>query len=443
MNKRRLRILLVEPSYRSTYLPLGLQKIATYHLRRGDEVRFIHEHPKRHYSIVKPDYYNRIYITSIFTYYAKRVVSTANYLKRLFPNSRIAIGGVFATLLPDYVKQKTGITPHIGLYDKVESLTPDYSLFPQTNQALIFTSRGCVHNCEFCAVSKLVPQFFITPFKEQIKAAYKAGFRRFNIQDDNFAATPYGHQKEVINFLASFEDITIDFNSGMDVRVFKEKTAKLLSKIRIPTIRFAFDSIDDDGYYQYAIELAQKHGIYKEEIVSYVLWNFEETLDDLWYRLNEVLKAGSCAYPMRYLPLDALDKLHIGKHWTPKTQHKFERLIRALSIVGQIIHPRGIDLYKNRKIGRSAEEFIELMNTHAVSGKYFGKLRKTKRARTTTLGLTDRSELDKSVQRLVKRGTHNEDGTPINVPNGKLTQGLKDTYYQTSIRKKSRVIKRR
>ncbi len=37
---RQRRVLLVEPGYRNKYPPLGLMKLATYHRKRGDFVRF-------------------------------------------------------------------------------------------------------------------------------------------------------------------------------------------------------------------------------------------------------------------------------------------------------------------------------------------------------------------------------------------------------------------
>jgi hypothetical protein len=441
MNRRQSNILLVEPPYRSVYLPLGLQKIAAYHLQRGDKVKFIHEHPKKFFAMSKPETFNRIYITSIFTYYGKTVVSIANYLKRLFPNSRIAIGGVFASLMPDYIKEKTGITPHVGLYDKVENVTPDYSIFPRTNQALIFTSRGCVHNCEFCAVSTIVPNFYITAFKKQIEAGYNAGFRHFNIQDNNFAATPYSHQKAVVDYLATYEDITVDFNSGIDVRVFSEKKAKLLTKLTIPSIRFAFDAMNEDGYYQKAVAIAHKYKIYKKEVISYVLYNFNESLEELWYRMNEVLKAGSSIYAMKFAPLDALNKSYIGKHWTRRKINNFKTMLQAYSSVGQLVNPRGIDGYKNRKIGRTAEEFIEMISGHMVENNYFSALRRSPRARSISFGLTDRAEMEESIKRNVKRGVLHKDGT--RKVKGKLTPGREMGYYQSSGSKKGRHLKRK
>jgi len=60
---KKQNILLVEPPYKAAHLPLGLQKIAAYHLNRGDDVDFIHDHPKKIFGIKRKKHYHRIYIT--------------------------------------------------------------------------------------------------------------------------------------------------------------------------------------------------------------------------------------------------------------------------------------------------------------------------------------------------------------------------------------------
>ena len=119
-------ILLVEPAYKTKYPPLGLMKISTYHKQAGDQVQFVRgiddQHDLKNIDIV--------YITSLYTYEADKVIDTVNFYKGACSNAEINVGGIYATLMPDHLEKKTDIRPHVGLWMDVEFLPPDYSLVP-------------------------------------------------------------------------------------------------------------------------------------------------------------------------------------------------------------------------------------------------------------------------------------------------------------------------
>jgi radical SAM superfamily enzyme YgiQ (UPF0313 family) len=109
----RKNILLVEPAYNNPYPPLGLMKISTWHKKKGDEVLLIKdplhnrtldlfEQNERYYKKLK-DHYDIIYITSLFTYQAQYAIQSIRYYKNRFPDARIRVGGIMATLMPEYI----------------------------------------------------------------------------------------------------------------------------------------------------------------------------------------------------------------------------------------------------------------------------------------------------------------------------------------------------
>jgi len=132
--------------------------------------------------------WDRVYITTLFTFYWEKTIDTINLFKRTCKDiGEIKVGGVASTLLPDEIEKETGIRPHIGLLDKggeyddndiiIDHLPLDYSIlneisyvYPENNGYYAYMTRGCVNRCPFCAVPQLEPQYncFVS-IKEQIK----------------------------------------------------------------------------------------------------------------------------------------------------------------------------------------------------------------------------------------------------------------------------------
>ena len=360
MNKN---ILLVEPAYNNPYPPLGLMKISTWHKRKGDEVHLIEDNPhspildlfekkERCYKKFK-DHYDMIYITSLFTYHAKYVINSIKYYQNRFPDARIRVGGIMATLMPEYIKEKTSIKPHIGLLRGAENCPPDYSWYPNLSYSISFTTRGCPRNCPFCAVKKHEPEFIVKEnWVEDIDITKKG----IIFWDNNWLFSP-NFEKDVKR-LMKFRKLgitQIDFNQGLDCRLLDEYKIELLSKIKITPLRLAFDNCSEDGYIQNAIKLAQRYGF--RDIRVYVLYNFESDYDTpeyFFYRVNEINKLGALSYPMRYRPIDSINGQYISNKWD-------KRLLRALKLSLMFYYTKGM-VNKNREAfkniyGNNANEF--------------------------------------------------------------------------------------
>ena len=96
--------------------------------------------------------------------------------KNRYKKAEIKVGGICASLLSKQIIEKTGITPHMGIWKEVDDLKLDYNLFPDINYSISYTTRGCVRKCGFCMVPKLEPDYeelkdwerMINPEKELI-----------------------------------------------------------------------------------------------------------------------------------------------------------------------------------------------------------------------------------------------------------------------------------
>ncbi|NLE68106.1 MAG: hypothetical protein GX608_11865 [Lentisphaerae bacterium] len=84
-----MNVLLVEPDYKNKFPPLGLLKIGAYHLRKGDTVRLFKGMLKR----VDAEYYDRIYICTLFSFYHDKTVKTILHEALAKPLAISAYGG--------------------------------------------------------------------------------------------------------------------------------------------------------------------------------------------------------------------------------------------------------------------------------------------------------------------------------------------------------------
>lgn len=227
--------------------------------------------------------FDRIYISTLFTFYWDITINTINFCKKFVKNiSDIYIGGVMATVLCHDVEEETGVVPVLGLIDKpgildnndiiVDALPLDYSIlkdtdyqYPSHDAYYGYLTRGCIRKCPFCAVRIIEPQFheFIS-FKQHKKYV-----------DENF-----GEQRNMLlldnNVLASNqfsaiidEIVSMGFGKGA---VYKRKNSLpiYLEKIALS---------DNQSYYlKCAIELLSsigKKSIRLKECLADVMEKYE------------------------------------------------------------------------------------------------------------------------------------------------------------------------
>ena len=121
--------------------------------------------------------WNRVLVTTLFTFYADITIETIKFAQRLEPEE-IEVGGIMASVVPDYIQKETGIAPTTGVLavnkifdDKpiselIDNLPLDYSIleeidyrFPAEDAFFGHTTRGCPNKCAFCAVPVLEPEY--------------------------------------------------------------------------------------------------------------------------------------------------------------------------------------------------------------------------------------------------------------------------------------------
>jgi hypothetical protein len=412
------KILLIEPGYKNKYPPLGLMKIAQYHGPRGkkDHVVFVKGEDKS----VLGQAWDRIYVTTLFSFEYPRIAETIDFALKVAGGSRdkVFVGGIAASLMHERFldeRRWRGIRIIKGLLSDppakalqlddfsdelyaddlnstpIEDLIPDYSIldqieykYPVSDAYFTYGSRGCIRKCSFCGVPKLEGDQRDT---ESISAVVRGveqlyGAKKdLTLMDNNVVASE--RFREII---AEIRDLgftpgaklkrgrgsvqrRVDFNQGVDARILcKDKMyLRELSTICLRPLRIAFDHLGLKGPYEQAIRYATEFGL--TELSNYMLYNFHDSPSDLFERmrlnvsLNEELGIRIWSFPMRFQPTDLPSRSHIGEKWS-----RYQ--LRSMQLILQATHGvvSGQPTFFKRAFGDSFGDFerILLMPHHFI-----------------------------------------------------------------------------
>jgi hypothetical protein len=320
-------ILLVEPKkskkYHTPYPPLGLLKLAAYHKKKGDKIRFVQGFSDNGFI---PD---TIYVTSLFTYAYEPVHDVIRYYSKKYKKAKIVVGGIYATLCHEHLKDTFGsrIEIYEGLFHKAKNILPDYSLVPEWKASILFGSRGCIRKCHFCSVPILEPEY---KSKKSIKHLIHPGHKKVILWDNNILASPYWE-----DIFSKLEDLSleVDFNQGLDARLIDERIALRLKRLKMPLVRLAYDSNQNRNPLKKAINLLKSTGIKGRKILVYCLYNTKyDTPDNFLNRIKDIIDWDVVAYPIRYEPLEPRPKnTYVSPNWTIE---QLEMIAKARRVIG-------------------------------------------------------------------------------------------------------------
>ncbi|MFI3240482.1 MAG: hypothetical protein R3Y22_07840 [Bacteroidales bacterium] len=322
-------------------------KVGRYAILSNDDIfldefviNAIKEYRKKYTSkdYFKNPKFDKVGVTTLFTFYWKKTIETINFTKHLCKNEQdVMVGGIMSTLLPNEVFDATGIYPHVGLLDKagvidkddkmiIDQLPLDYSIldeidyvYPANNAYFAYMTRGCINRCSFCAVPTLEPEYqnYIS-LKEQI----------------NYTREHFGEQRDLLlmdnNVLASscynkIIDEIIECGFGVNAKF----TPPNLYDIAIRNLR---ENYNDRAYIRKIIKL------YKELVDKIVC---EEERNMLYSKLEE-------AHCLNYYTATKKSILELDEYISPlyKQTFKVEKRKRVIDfnqgVEGKLINAEKI-----------------------------------------------------------------------------------------------------
>ena len=104
----------------------------------GENIRYYKDYYRKK-EYINNKKWDRIYITTLFTFHWKITIETINNFKDLCKDpEQVFVGGIAASVVPEEIEKETGIKPIVGLMDKpgmvddndivIDTLPLDYSI---------------------------------------------------------------------------------------------------------------------------------------------------------------------------------------------------------------------------------------------------------------------------------------------------------------------------
>ena len=256
---------------------LALMKISQWHKLNGDDVE--------HYMPLAHHLYDKVYASKIFNF------------------------SDGSDIQDDMITGGTGIDLKISLPPKMDTMTPDYSLYNYPHN-IGFTQRGCRFKCEFC----VVPQKEGKPWSANtIDELWTQRDSKFLILLDNdFFGNP--DWEERIEEMKEY-DLRVNFSQGLNIRIISERQAQALASVNFRNINdnskqvtFAWDQINDERVIKRGFKRVTDAGIKPYQMQFYVLIGFDTTPEEDLHRVMMLKDWGCDPYAMPYDKSDPYQK---------------------------------------------------------------------------------------------------------------------------------------
>lgn len=273
---------------------LALMKLSTFHKAAGNVISFEEENP------------DKIYASIIF----KKNKDKLNNLQNQYPLSEIEIGG-------------SGYDLTLKLPKEIEYLKPDYTLYPNCDYSIGYSTRGCIRNnqsCPFCIVPIKEGKFKIAQHPSEW---YNPNFNKIVFLDNNILS----NKKWFLEILKWCNDkkLSVWFTQGLDIRLLDEEIAKSLLKMKIfKGIFFAWDHIEDELLIKTKIQLLKDIGFTKSKLRNfiqfYVYIDSDAEYDSGVYRCNELKSLGCNPFIMYNIDIKPTKRIQNLKRWANRKQ---------------------------------------------------------------------------------------------------------------------------
>jgi radical SAM superfamily enzyme YgiQ (UPF0313 family) len=195
-------------------------------------------------------------IQTVMTYWYLGVQEVIEDIKTYSPNTKIVLGGVYATLCPQHAKdlgadlviEGLNLQPLWQFMNAVPNMQelPSWEAYPKLEVGILKLAEGCPFRCTYCSVPQVYPKFIARPLERslsELEFLCRLGVRNVAFYDD---ALLYQPQKILIPFLEKIlvRGIVMNFHTpnALNARFITPDLANLMIRAGFKTFYLGFES---------------------------------------------------------------------------------------------------------------------------------------------------------------------------------------------------------
>lgn len=197
-----------------------------------------------------------VFIQTVMTYWYLGIKEVIEDIRMFWPNAKIILGGVYATLClaharnlgADLVVDGLNLNPlwdFIGLKPDLNQL-PLWEIYPKLNVGVLKLAEGCPFRCTYCSVPQVYPKFIPAPLERSISELeflLKLGAKNIVFYDD---ALLFQIDKILIPFLSEVlrKNLHISFHTpnALNARFITKEIAELIVKAGFKMLYLGLES---------------------------------------------------------------------------------------------------------------------------------------------------------------------------------------------------------
>jgi len=251
-----------------------------------------------------------VLVTSIMTYWYPSTVETVRMVRRLWPRTPIAVGGVYPTLCPHHAQRLeadllirgpaedpanwSALWGLLGESAPPLPLSPGFALaqdiLHEPRFGVLLGSRGCPFACPYCASAVLSPGFRQAPLKtvrQQLHRLLDHGLRHIAFYDDALLLRPETWLWDILDE-GRRHGVTFHTPNAVHVRALSPETCRRLWQGGVRSLRLGLETLDFRHRldakltleeWQCAAVALREAGFRAEHIRAYVLFGLPQQDD--------------------------------------------------------------------------------------------------------------------------------------------------------------------
>jgi len=245
----------------------------------------------------------------------------------------------------------SGVDLSLRLPEEIESLMPDYDLYPGMDYAMGFLTRGCPHKCNHCVVPVKEGALRLAAHIDEI---LPPGQKKLVLLDDNLLAYPgvNGILREMID-----KKLQINFNQSLDIRHLDPEKARLLQMIDSRNFTFTkrmyyFSMKSSDLIPVVDEKIKLLKSLKRSEIMFICMYGYNTTLSDDIKRFSFLQKLAVSPFVQEFKPINNM--------LLPVVKNYFDTEIDPLLKIYFRQNGRNFELFLKWVSKKYAEEFGEI-----------------------------------------------------------------------------------